>query len=216
MDVIKPSKYIDDIKNLDNEIPAENLSDKPKTNSSTSSKNNFQNNVLSNNTNLAEEIEENRTFKPSENIKKEQHNNKNTRNETHDENSKNNNGKLEENRKQTLELPFINYSKKRKNSLNYIRVRKFEVQPRNDIYEASDEDLDFISDFNRKNEMNLLNIELFEQLIVLWEGNSEKDYPIGLPQAKSLTVEKLEKMLYNKIEEVFNVFFFFKSMTEKF
>ena len=213
MDVLKPSKYLEDIKTLDMkdnfENPSENLSDKLKINSSTSSRNNFQNNVSSSNANLAEESEENRPFKSAENNKKEQHHNKNTRNDIHEENSKNTNGKLEDNRKQNLELPFINYTKKRKTSSNYIRVRKFEVQPRNDIYEASDEDLDFISDFNRNNnDMNFLTIELFEQLIVLWESNSEKDYPIGLPQAKSLTVDKLEKTFYNRIEEVFNVIFF--------
>lgn len=120
-----------------------------------------------------------------------------------------NNGKTEEHKKPPMvELPFINYAKKRKNTLHYIRVRKADVLPRNDIYEATDEDLDWISSFNRgNNDSALLSMEVFEQLIVLWENNSEKDYPIGLPQARSLTNERIDKNLFAKIEDVYNVLY---------
>lgn len=194
---LKPSKYLDDAKNLEIKENIETLNDnqlsKPQQNSSTTIRPTNNSNSI-----LNEEAEENRN---------KQIQNKNSNIDTQEETLKNN-GKTEENKRQAqIDLPFINFSKKRKNSLNYIRVRKIDVLPRNDIYEASDEDLEFIHSFNQQNnDLNLLTIEIFEQLIMLWENNSEKDYPISLPQGKSLIVDKLDKNLYSKIEDIFNVF----------
>jgi hypothetical protein len=191
----KPAKHYDEVKlselkeNID--FPIENFNEKSKQNSSTTSRNPFLNGNSNTLAPTSEEIAHNKSNGNS-----------------NEENGKNN-GKIEDHKKPVLnDMPFINYSKKRKNSLHYIRVRKADVLPRNDIYEVSDDDVDFISNLNKmNNDPNLLSNEVFEQLIMLWENNSEKDYPIGLPQARSLTNEKLEKNLFNKIEDVFNVIF---------
>lgn len=179
-------KFIEEGKNCEIKDNLENMSelDKLKQNSSTTNRSISQNNLTS----MIDESEENK-------IKK-----------SNDEKVP---AKNEENNKRTLapnEFPFINYSKKRKTTSNYIRLRKFEVLPRNDIYEATDHDIEFLNNFNNQNnDMTPISYEIYEQLVVLWELNSEKDYPISFPQARSLIAEKIEKTLFNKIEDVYNV-----------
>ena len=218
-EVVKPSE-LKETSDRNNE----NLGEKVKQNSSTTSRNDYLQsdlqmnylNAMNSNTNN-EKNEKNYKFNDNNKKEPQQHShNKASTNITYEENGKNNGKNEEIARKQMLlDMPFINYSKKRKTSLNYIRVRKIDVLPRNDIYEATDDDLEFINNFNKQNnDMNLLTMEVFEQLIVLWENNSEKDYPIAFQQARSLTTDKLDKNLFNKIEDVFNVIFFFISMTE--
>ena len=186
----KPPKYYDDSKVSDPkdpiEYPSEALNEKLR-NSSTTSRTSHQNN-----TNLM----------PLEEETSKQHQKTNNNNGIHEEGIKNN--KIE--RPPLNDMPFINYAKKRKTSQHYIRIRKVDMLPRNDIYEATDEDLDFIASFNSENkDANSLTNEILEQLIVLWENNSEKDYPIALPTARSLTADKLEESLFGKIEDVYNV-----------
>lgn len=178
----KPAKYYEDVKLADLkenvEYSSEVLNEKQRNSSTTS---------------------RNQVPMDEETIK---HPKTNSNNGIHEESSKNNKNE----RPPLNDMPFINYAKKRKNSQHYIRIRKVDMLPRNDIYEATDEDLDFIASFNSENkDPNLLTNEMLEQLIVLWENNSEKDYPIGLPQARSLTGDKLEKSLFAKIEDVYNV-----------
>ena len=186
----KPAKYYEDVKVADLkenvDYSSEALNEKQR-NSSTTSRTSHQNPTPS-------------TAPLDEDTNKHQKTNSN--NGIHEESIKNNKNE----RPPLNDMPFINYAKKRKTSQHYIRIRKVDMLPRNDIYEATDEDVDFIANFNSENkDPNLLTNEMLEQLIVLWENNSEKDYPIGLPQARSLTGDKLEKSLFAKIEDVYNV-----------
>lgn len=201
----KSMKFSDETKSMETKENIENMNeyDKNKHNSSSSLRV-----VAQNSSSMIDENEEPKTKQKQQNANLA---NNHSKNDIKDEK----NTKIEENNKRSSQIndfPFANPTKKRKMTLNYVRIRKNEVLPRNDIYEATDFDLNFIEVFNKKqNDITPLTIEIFELLIALWENNSEKDYPISLPQAKSLIVEKIEKSLYSKIEDVYEVKYNFDS-----
>lgn len=203
MELLQPNqksmKFSDEAKNIESKENIENNNehDKNKHNSSSSLRA-----VPQNSSSMIDENEEPKT-------KQKQQNSNMVNNHSKNDSKEEKNTKIEENNKRSSQIndfSFANPTKKRKMTLNYIRIRKTEFLPRNDIYEATDGDLNYIEAFNKKHNDNTpLTIEIFEQLIALWENNSDKDYPISLPQAKSLIVEKIEKSLSNKIEEVYEV-----------
>lgn len=87
------------------------------------------------------------------------------------------------------------------NPYSYIRIHKYQVLPRNDAYEATDKDLEFLEEYKKKTG-DAFSIDLFEKLISLWEQRSDRDYPISFLTAKEIA-EKFERGL--KIDEIFNV-----------
>ena len=95
---------------------------------------------------------------------------------------------------------------KKKNCVEYIRLKKYENLPKGDCYSALFEDYSFFDRYNEKHEKKM-DLEIFEFLIQTWELNSVKKNLCPLNIAKNLVIDKIDFSYHNKIEEIYNVLF---------